>query len=111
MSTGELASSSQKTPAQRLRTKFWHLTGQRHTLIGSGEMNGGVMVSGGGSLGLSSRPRANHSSGLTLIRALRNPLTLGEGKTHGSYCGEKAHYSPLHDDTHNNHPSPNGPCS
>ena len=27
MSTGELASSSQKTPAQRLRTKFWHLTG------------------------------------------------------------------------------------
>ena len=28
MSTGELASSSQKTPAQRLRTKFWHLTGK-----------------------------------------------------------------------------------
>jgi hypothetical protein len=27
MSTGELPSPSQKTPGQRLRTKFWHLTG------------------------------------------------------------------------------------
>jgi hypothetical protein len=27
MSTGELPSPTQKTPGQRLRTKFWHLTG------------------------------------------------------------------------------------
>src|SRR5947209_107552 len=32
MSTGELPSPTQKTPGQRLRTKFWHLTG----LVGTG---------------------------------------------------------------------------